>query len=166
MAKTKKPKTVKVWALTPEQADKWWELSDDEIETELGNESWERVQNLVSEKEEWKTLEEFATSCGITLEAMREGVKQGNHFPRKPESFDKMCRSLGFSPSEAGEMLEGIYAEKERNKAIDARGTAFAKLPRMEGVYRRITDPTDREIADVAIDALWRQLTLLADRKG
>lgn len=168
MAKTKKQKTVKVWALTPEQADKWWELSDDEIETELGKESWDRVRERVlgGKWGKWETLDEFAKYCGTTLEAMREGVKQGNHFPRKPESFDKMCRSLGFSPSEVGRVLGGIYAEKERNEAINARGSALAKLLRMEDVYRRIKDPTDRAVVDATIDALWRQLNLLADREG
>lgn len=164
MAKTKKPET-KPLALTPEQFEKWREWSDKDILDELGNESWERMQALVLSGE-WETLDEFAKSCGMTLEAMREGVKQGSRFPRKLGSFDKMCRSLGFSPSEAGEMLGGIYAEKERGDTIDARGAALAKLLRMEDVYKRVKDPTDRAIADAAIDALWRQLNLLADRNG
>lgn len=151
--------------LTPEQAEEMWTWDDDKILAELGNESWERVQALVLSGE-WETLDEFAKNCGMTLEAMREGVKQGSRFPRKLGSFDKMCRSLGFSPSEAGEKLGGIYAEKERGDAIDARGAALAKLLRMEDVYKRVKDPTDRAIADAAIDALWTQLNLLANRKG
>lgn len=150
-------------ALTPAQAEEMWTWDDDKILAELGNESWERVKALKAEGTELKDL---AESCGMTLEAMREGVKQGSRFPRKPESFDKMCRSLGFPPSEAGRMLGGIYAMKERGDTIGARGAALAKLLRMEDVYRRIKDPTDRAIADTAIDALWRQLNILADRQG
>lgn len=63
-------------------------------------------------------------------------------------------------------MLRGIYAEKEREEKLDAWGKSLAKWVRMEDVYKRIKDPTDREIADIAIDALWRQLILLADRQG
>lgn len=162
----KKPETMKVWALTPEQADKWRGWSDDEIEAELGKESWKLVKDLVSKKKEWKTLDEFAKSCGTSLEAMREGVKEGKRFKSKPGVFDKMCRSLDFSPSEAGKMLGGIYAEKEREDKLDAWGKSLARWVRMEDVYKRIKDPTDRAIADIAIDALWRQLILLADRQG
>lgn len=152
-------------AITPGQAEEWWGWSDKEILDELGKESWERVQALVIGGG-WETLDAFAESCGMTLEAMREGVKKGGRFPHKPQSFDKMCHSLGFSPSEAGQMLGGIYAMKERGDAIDARGAALAKLLRMDDVYRRIKDPADRTIADIAIDALWQQLNLLADREG
>ena len=152
-------------ALTPEQAEEMWTWDDDKILAELGNESWERMQALVFGAG-WETLDEFAKSCGITEERMREGVKQGSYFPRKPESFDRMCRGLGFATSEAGEMLGGIYAEKERRDAIGTRGAALAKLLRMKDVYKRVKDPTDRAIADAAIDALWRQLNLLADRNG
>lgn len=162
----KKPKTVKVWALTPKQSDELRGKTDDEIQAALGNESWERVKDFVSKKKEWKTLDEFARSCGISSEAMREGVKEGERFKSKPGVFDRMCRSLDFSPSEAGEMLGGIYAEKEREEKLDAWGKSLAKWVRMEDVYKRIKDPTDRAIADIAIDALWRQLTLLADRQG
>ena len=164
--KKKKPETMKVWALTPKQSDELCGKTDDEIQAALGNESWKRVKDLVSEKEEWKTLDEFAKSCGTSLEAMREGVKNGQQFDKHPGAFDKMCRSLDFSPSEAGEMLRGIYAEKEREKKLDAWGKSLAKWVRMEDVYKRIKDPTDRVIADIAIDALWRQLNLLADRQG
>lgn len=151
-------------ALTSEQAEKMWSWDDDEILAALGEESYKNLKGLV--KERGMKPAELAKSCGMTLEAMREGVKQGSHFPRKPESFDKMCRSLGFSPSEAGQKLGGIYAMNERADVIGTRGAALAKLLRMEDVYRRVKDPADREIADVAIDALWRQLNLLADREG
>ena len=152
-------------ALTPRQAEDMWTWDDDRILTALGSESWERVQALALDAG-WETLDEFAKSCDMSLEAMREGVRQGSRFPRKSGSFDKMCHGLGLSPSEAGRKLGGIYAMKERSDTIDARGTTLAKLLRMEEVYRRITDPTDREIADAGIDALWHQLNLLADRQG
>lgn len=151
-------------ALTPEQAEKMWTWDDDKILAALGKESYENLKALV--KAHGMKPGEFAKSCGMTLEAMREGVKQGSRFPRKPESFDKMCRGLGFSPSEVGQMLGGIYAMSERADAIGTRGAALARLLRMEDVYRRIKDPTDRAVVDAAIDALWRQLNLLADREG
>ena len=151
-------------ALTPRQAEEMRTWSDDEIFDELGNLSFKNLKKLV--KAQGMRIGTFAAGCGLTLEAMREGVKQGSRFPRTPGAFDAMCRQLGFHPSEAGRVLGGIYAEEERNKAINARGSALAKLLRMEDVYRRITDPTDRKIADVAIDALWRQLAILAERKG
>lgn len=149
-------------ALTPEQAEEMWTWGDDKILAELGNESYENLKKLV--KAQGMQPGTFAEGCGLTLEAMREGVKQGSRFPRKPGAFDAMCKQLGFQPSEAGEMLRGIYAMKERGDTIGARGAALAKLLRIEDVYRRIKDPTDRAIADTAIDALWRQLNLLADR--
>lgn len=150
-------------ALTPAQAEEMWTWDDDKILAELGNESWERVKALKAEGTELKDL---AEGCGLTLEAMREGVKKGGKFERTPGAFDAMCSQLGFRPSEAGDKLGGIYAEQARGETIGARGAALAKLLRMEDVYRRIKDPTDRAIADTAIDALWHQLILLADRQG
>lgn len=96
MATKKKPETMKVWALTPKQSDELRGKTDDEIQAALGNESWKRVKDLVFEKDEWKTLDEFAKSCGTSLEAMREGVKNGQQFDKHPGAFDKMCRSLDF----------------------------------------------------------------------
>lgn len=153
-------------ALTPAQAEEMWTWDYDKILATLGDESYRNLKKIVKEQE--MQLDTLAEGCGLTLEAMREGVKKGSRFPRTPGAFDKMCRSLGFSPSEAGDndKLGGIYAVQARGEAIDARGAALARLLRMEGVYRRIKDPTDRAIADIAIDALWRQLNLLADRQG
>lgn len=170
MAKTKKATkkkqtTKKPLALTPAQAEEMWKWDDDKILAELGAKSVKNLKKLVK-KGPWKTLDEFADEIGPSWEAIREGVEKGQQFPKHPGAFDKMCRILGFSPSEAGKKLGGIYAEQARGEAIDARGAALARLLRMEGVYRRIKDPTDRAIADIAIDALWRQLILLADRQG
>ncbi len=151
-------------ALAPSEAEKMWTWSDDEILAALGEESYRNLKALVKAKE--IHLKDLAKSIGITPEDMRKGVKKGDRFSRTPGAFDKMCRQLGFEPSEAGEMLGGIYGEQARDDAIDARGAALAKLLRMEDVYRRIKNPTDRAIADAAIGALWTQLLLLADRKG
>lgn len=151
-------------ALTPRQAEKMWTWSDDEILAALGNESYQNLKAR-AKKMGLKT-KRLAESLGLTPKQLREGVRQGNRFPRTPGAFDAMCRQLGFEPSEAGEVLGGIYAEDARSKAIDARGSSLAKLVRLEDVYRRIKDPTTRVVADVAIDALWAQLNLLADREG
>lgn len=155
-------------ALTPAQAEEMWTWDDDKILAALGDESCRNLKKLVKGQEKWETLDKFADSCGLTWEAMREGVKKGQRFPKNPGAFDMMCSQLGFRPSEAGDKdkLGGIYAVQARGEAIDARGAALARLLRMEDVYRRIKDPTDRAIADIAIDALWRQLNLLAGREG
>lgn len=152
------------WALTPEQAEEMWTWDDDRILAALGNESFKNLKNLV--KARGMQIGTLAKGCGLTLEAMREGVKIGSRFPRKPGAFDAMCKELGFQPSEAGEMLGGIYAVQARGEAIDSSMRASAKLLRMDDVYRRIKDSTDRAVADAAIDALWAQLNLLADRKA
>lgn len=150
-------------ALTPAQAEEMWTWDEDEILAELGEESYKNLKKLV--KEHGMKPAEFAEGCGLTLEAMREGVKKGSRFPRTHGAFDMMCSRLGFRPSEAGEMLGGIYAVQARGEAIDARMSASAKLLRMDEVHRRIKDPTDRAIADAAISALWAQLNLLANRQ-
>ena len=129
-------------ALTPEQAEEMWTWDDDKILAALGEESYKNPRRLI--KAQGMQLSAFAEGCGLTLEAMREGVKKGGKFERTPGAFDAMCRQLGFQPYEAGEVLGGIYAEHARGEAIDARGAALARLLRMEGVYRRINDPTDR----------------------
>ena len=158
------PKEPMTLALTPEQAEEMWTWDDDKILAARGAESDENLKKLI--KAQGMQLGAFAERCGLTLEAMREGVKKGGKFERTPGAFDAMCSQLGFRPSEAGDRLGGIYAVQARGEAIDARGAALARLLQMEDVYRRIKDPIDREIADVAIDALWCRLNLLAGREG
>jgi len=163
-------------ALTPEQAEETWTRDDDgiiiaydaayaaEIWVALGEESYKNLKALANDK--WIYLKDLAKSIGLTPRQLREGVMAGERFPRTAGAFDKMCRRLGFEPSEAGEKLGGIYGEQARANFLDARWAALAKLQRMDDVYRRIKTPTDRAIADAAINALWTQLNLLADRKG
>lgn len=125
MAKTKKATkkkqtTKKTLTLTPSQAEEMCTWDDDKILAALGDESWENLKKLI--KAQGMQLSAFAEGCGLTLEAMREGVKKGGKFERTPGAFDAMCRQLGFQPYEAGEVLGGIYAEHARGEAIDARG--------------------------------------------
>ena len=160
-----KPTTVKVWALTPEQADELWGKTDDEIRKALGKKSYQNLKARMDAANGMK-LKELADSIGMTPSNVRKGVQNGSQFPEHPGAFDKMCRLLGFDPSEAGEVLGGIYGEQERSEAIDARTIAVPAMMEMHDLYDQIEDPTDKQIAEAAIYALWRQLKLLAGRQG
>jgi len=164
-AAKKKPETVKVWALTPEQADELWGKTDDEIRKALGKESYQNLKDLMDDANGMK-LKDLADSLGMDSSNVRKGVQNGSQFPEHPGAFDKMCRLLGFDPSKAGEVLGGIYDEPRRRKVIDARMHASAAMMEMHDLYDQIKDPTDKQIAEAAIYALWRQLKLLAERQG
>lgn len=139
-------------------------MSNDERLAALGEESYERLEKLMKKK--GIDLEDLAKSCGISSKQLREGVKKGQRFPRKPGVFDKMCRRLGFQPSEARTVLRGIYEARARGERIDTRMSANEKLREMHAVYQMITDPADRRAAEVAIDGLWYVLNNLSDNKG
>lgn len=166
----KKPETVKVWALTPEQADELWGKTDDEIRKALGKESYQNLKDLMDgangDGANGMKLKELADSIGMTPSNVRKGVQNGSQFREHPGAFDKMCRLLGFDPSKAGEVLGGIYDEPRRREVIDARMHASAAMMEMHDLYDQIKDPTDKQIAEAGIYALWRQLKLLAERQG
>lgn len=130
----------------------------------LGEESYTNLYALAKAK--GIDLKDLADSIGLTPRRLREGVIDGSQFPRKPGAFDAMCRQLDFQPSEARLVLGGIYEAMARGERIDARMSINGKLRRMHAVYQEITDPAYRRAADIAIDALWRQLNDLADSQG
>lgn len=159
MAKTKRP-----WALTTEQAESLMGKTDDEIRKALGKESYQNLKDRMDEK--GMKLKGLADSLGMDSSNVRKGVQNGSRFPEHPGAFDKMCRLLDFDPSKAGEVLGGIYDEPRRREAIDARTIAVPAMMEMHDLYDQIKDPTDKQLAEVAIYALWRQLKLLTERQG
>lgn len=165
----KKPWTLKrPWALTTEQAESLMGKTDDEIRKALGKESYQNLKALMDDANDGNgiKLKELADSIGMTPSNVRKGVQNGSQFREHPGAFDKMCRLLGFDPSKADEVLGGIYDERRRSEAIDARTIAVPALMEMHDLYDQIKDPTDKQIAEAAIYALWRQLKLLTERQG
>lgn len=162
----KKPWTRKrPWALTTEQAEALMGRTDEEIRKELGKESYQNLQDLMDKANGMK-LKELADSLGMDPSNVRKGVQNGGRFREHPGAFDKMCMLLSFDPNDAGEVLGGIYGEQERSKAIDARVCAVPALMEMHDLYEQIENPTDKQIAEAGIYALWRQLKLIAERQS
>ena len=111
-------------------------------------------------------LKDLADSIGLTPKWLRIGVKAGSQFQNTPGAFDKMCRLLGFQPSEARTVLGGIYEARARGERIDTRMSTYEKIKEIEAAYQKITDPADRRAAEVAIDGLLYILNKLADSQG
>lgn len=139
-------------------------LSAEEIQKALGEESYQNLKALAGGK--GIHLKDLAESIGLVSKQVREGVKAGSRFPRKPGAFDAMCRQLGFEPSEARRYLGGIYEAEARDERFEARMSINEKLRDMHAVYQRIVNPAYRKVADAAIDAFWDYLNLLADSQG
>lgn len=141
-------------------------LSNDEILAALGEESYAKLYALAKSKGIDINIKDLADNIGLTPRGLHDGVVDGRGFPRKPGAFDKMCRQLGFQPSEARTVLGGIYEARARGERIEARMSVNEKLQRMHAVYQSIVDPAKRSTAEFVIDTLWRQLNDLADSQG